>query len=67
MEDKIVFDVGLELDKEALENMEDGSDIAKHMKVTRTTMRFYEDGEEVIIELTEEEILEKVKEILGEA
>lgn len=67
MEDKIVFDIGMELDKEAFENMKDDSNIAKHMKVTRATMRFYEDGEEVIIDLTEEEILEKVKEILGEA
>ena len=67
MEDKVVFDIGMEFDREAFENVEDASDIAKHMKVTKATMRFKEDGEEVIVEFTEEDILEKVKEILGEA
>lgn len=67
MEDKIIFDIGLELDREDFYNMKDASDIAKIMKVTRATIRFQEDGEEVVMELTEEEILEKVKEIFEEA
>ena len=67
MEDKMVFDVGFEIDREAFENMKDASDVAKHMKVTKATMRIKEDGEEVIVEFTEEDILGKVKEILGEA
>ena len=67
MEDKVVFDIGFEIDREAFDNVENASDIAKAMKVTRATIKFQEDGEEVIIEITEEDILGKIKEILGEA
>ena len=67
MEDKVIFDIGLEFDREAFDNMENASDIAKAMKVTRAIIEFQEDGEKVIIELTEEEVLEKVKEIFEEA
>ena len=67
MEDKVIFDIGFEFGREAFDNVENASDIAKAMKITRATIKFQEDGEEVIMELTEEEILEKVKEIFEEA
>ena len=66
MEDKVLFEIVLEFDRKDFDNIQDGSDIAKHMKVKKSTMTFYEDGEEIVEELSEEDIMKQVKGLFGE-